>query len=62
MSIDRRRPEELLAEAGRLAALAEERTRQYTREDLAGMSPEAIVEARARGQLDELLGIHPATD
>lgn len=34
---------------------------QLTHDDLAGMSPQAIVEAKAAGRLDALLGV-PAAD
>lgn len=50
-------PDELRAEAARLSARADELETQLTRSDLAGMSPEAIVQAKSEGRLNDLLGI-----
>jgi hypothetical protein len=36
-----------------------DRPRQFTRDDLRSMTPDQIEEARAKGQLDSLLGITP---
>ena len=51
-------PSELRAEAAALEARAVElETAQLSRADLAGMDPEAIVQARTDGRLNTLLGI-----
>jgi hypothetical protein len=53
-------PDELRAEAAALEARAVElETTQLTRADLAGLDPEAIVQAKSQGRLDHLLGYTP---
>lgn len=53
-------PDELRAEAARLVARADELDVQLTRADLVGMSPDAIVTAKAEGRLNAVLGIEQA--
>ena len=51
-------PAELRSQAAFLLSQATElETTQLTRADLAGMDPEAIVQARTDGRLNTLLGI-----
>ena len=50
-------PDELRAQAASLNARADELETPLTRDDLKSMTPEAIVQAKADGRLDNLLGI-----
>jgi len=50
-------PNDLRIQAAALEARAVELETQLTRADLAGMDPEAIVQARTDGRLNTLLGI-----
>jgi hypothetical protein len=53
-------PDELRAQAAFLLSQATElETTQLTRADLAGLDPEAIVQAKSQGRLDHLLGYTP---
>ena len=50
-------PDELRSQAAFLLSQATElETTQLTRADLAGLDPEAIVQAKSQGRLDHLLG------
>lgn len=53
----RRQARDLLAEADRVDS-----SRQYTRDDLATMTAEQIVEAKANGQLADLLNPEKGTE
>jgi len=50
-------PNDLRIQAAALEARAVELETQLTRADLAGMDPEAIVQARTDGRLNTVLGI-----
>ena len=50
-------PNDLRIQAAALEARAVELETQLTRADLAGMDPEAIIQARTDGRLNTLLGI-----
>ena len=52
-------PADLRAQAAALEARAVQLETQLTRADLAGMDPEAIVQAKSQGRLDHLLGYTP---
>ena len=53
-------PADLRAQAADLLTKATAlETTQLTRADLAGLDPEAIVEAKSQGRLDHLLGYTP---
>ena len=52
--------DELRSQAAFLLSKATElETTQLTRADLAGLDPEAIVQAKSQGRLDHLLGYTP---
>ena len=53
-------PADLRTQAAFLLSKATElETTQLTRADLAGLDPEAIVQAKSQGRLDHLLGYTP---